>query len=416
MMTLIKTSNNNSQMHNDIMATGSRECPPILETGRYAQWQSHFMIYIDTRPNSKELWQCIYDGPYNTTPRKLDYFDAEDEAIHLILTGIGDDIYSIVDACTTAKEIWIAIERLQQAESLNKQYVKTNNFWEFGKFTSRDGESIESYYSRFYKMVNEIVRNKLEVATMQVNIQFLHQLQPEWSRFMTVVKQTIDLDKKSYHKLFDILKQYQNEVNEICVEKLARNKNPLAFVATTQHYPEYHNQAPEPNKSIAHSSNQTTTSKLHAFTRHKGKEIAKPFTPPSESASDKDSDLKQAQRDKQLQKNLALIAKKPKRVKEYAYHKEKMLLYKQAKKGVHLSADQEDWLDDTNEESDVQELEAHYLFIAKISEISTAELGPTFDDEPMEKCLLKLLMIVNTGTYELVLLGLLWFVHTAVGY
>ncbi|GJV79081.1 hypothetical protein Tco_1514951 [Tanacetum coccineum] len=67
----------------------------------------------------------------NTTPRKLDYFDAEDEAIHLILTGIGDDIYSIVDACTTAKEIWIAIERLQQAESLNKQYVKTNNFWEF---------------------------------------------------------------------------------------------------------------------------------------------------------------------------------------------------------------------------------------------------------------------------------------------
>ncbi|GKA87486.1 hypothetical protein Tco_0809250 [Tanacetum coccineum] len=226
MMTPITTSNNNSQMHNEIMATGSKERPPILATGRYAQ--------------------------------KLAYFDAEDEVIHLILIGIGDDIYSIVDACTTAKEMWIAIERLQQARSLNKQYVKTNNFWEFGKFTSRDGESIESYYSMFFKTMNEIVRNKLEVATMQ----------------------------------------YQNEVNEICVEKLARNKNPLAFVATAQHYPEYHNQAPKPNKSIAHSSKQTTTSKLHASTRHKGKEIAKPFTPPSESASDKDSDLKQAQRDK----------------------------------------------------------------------------------------------------------------------
>ncbi|GJT24697.1 hypothetical protein Tco_0894634 [Tanacetum coccineum] len=33
------------------------------------------------------------------------------------------------------------------------------------------------------------------------------------------------------------------------------------------------------------------------------------ITPPSESASEEDSDLKQAQKDKEMQKNLALIAK-----------------------------------------------------------------------------------------------------------
>ncbi|GJW00233.1 retrovirus-related pol polyprotein from transposon TNT 1-94 [Tanacetum coccineum] len=65
--------------------------------------------------------------------------------------------YSTVDACKSAHEIWIAIKRLQQGESLNIQDVKTNFFWEFGKFTSRDGESMESYYSRFYKMMNEII-------------------------------------------------------------------------------------------------------------------------------------------------------------------------------------------------------------------------------------------------------------------
>ncbi|GJT10509.1 hypothetical protein Tco_0857551 [Tanacetum coccineum] len=37
---------------------------------------------------------------------------------------------------------------LQQGESLNKQDVKTSLFWEFGRFTLRDGDSIESYYSR----------------------------------------------------------------------------------------------------------------------------------------------------------------------------------------------------------------------------------------------------------------------------
>ncbi|GKE52098.1 hypothetical protein Tco_1487254, partial [Tanacetum coccineum] len=69
------------------------------------------------------------------------------------------------------------------------------------------------------------------------------------------------LDKESYHKLFDILKQHQNEVHEIHAEKLARNANLLALVAVAQHYPE-----------------------------SKGKEVVKPVTPLSESASDEDKD------------------------------------------------------------------------------------------------------------------------------
>ncbi|GJW72688.1 hypothetical protein Tco_0129605 [Tanacetum coccineum] len=138
--------------------------------------------------------------------RSLQAVAATEEAIFLLLTGIGDDIYSTVDACKTANKMWTAIERLQQGESLNVQDVKTNLFWEFGKFTSRDGESMESYYSRFYKMINELTRNNLQVTTMQVNVQFLQQLQPEWSRFVTVVKQPKEIDTISYHTLFDILK------------------------------------------------------------------------------------------------------------------------------------------------------------------------------------------------------------------
>ncbi|GKD32449.1 integrase, catalytic region, zinc finger, CCHC-type containing protein, partial [Tanacetum coccineum] len=60
--------------------------------------------------------------------------------------------------------------------------------------------------------------------------------------------------------------------------------------------------------------------------------------------------------------------RKPKRVKDSTYHKEKMLLCKQAKKGVPLQAEQFDWLADTDEEIDEQELEAHYSYMAKIQE------------------------------------------------
>ncbi|GJV97033.1 hypothetical protein Tco_1548610 [Tanacetum coccineum] len=142
-------------MHNNIMAAGSKDRPPMLGPRRYSQWRSHFLRYIDTKPNGEGLRKSILSGPYVPSTVLVQAVAATEEAIFLLLTGIGDEIYSTVDACNTANEMWIAIERLQQGESLNVQDVKTNLFWEFGKFTSRDGESMESYYSRFYKLMNE---------------------------------------------------------------------------------------------------------------------------------------------------------------------------------------------------------------------------------------------------------------------
>ncbi|GJR66270.1 hypothetical protein Tco_0012335 [Tanacetum coccineum] len=74
--------------------------------------------------------------------------------------------------------------------------------------------------------------------------------------------------------------------------------------------------------------------------------------------------------------------KKPKQVKDSMYHKEKMLLCKQAEKGVQLQAEQSDWLADTDEEIDEQELEAHYSYMAKIQEVPNADSGT--DAEPLE--------------------------------
>nr|GEZ09082.1 hypothetical protein [Tanacetum cinerariifolium] len=145
-----------------------------------------------------------------------------------------------VDACPNACEMWKAIERLKQGESINVQDLETNLYWEFGKFTSQDGESLESYFLRFYKMMNELIRNQCKVTNHQVNVQFLLQLQPEWQRFVTLVKQSQELKTVSYHKLYDILKQHQHGVNEIRAEKIAHVANPLVLVAQQQ--PDYHPQ------------------------------------------------------------------------------------------------------------------------------------------------------------------------------
>ncbi|GJW14755.1 hypothetical protein Tco_0018888 [Tanacetum coccineum] len=363
-------------MHNNIMAAGSKDRPPMLGPEDIPHWRS-----------------------------------LKKEAIFLLLTGIGDEIYSTVDACNTANEMWTAIERLQQGESLNIQDVKTNLFWEFGKFTSRDGESMESYYSRFYKLMNELTRNNLQVTTMQVNVQFLQQLQPEWSRFVTVVKQSKEIDTISYHTLFDILKQYQNEVNDIRAERIAKSANPLALLAAAQPYSDNYYQAPKPQRTNTTSS----STRPSASTRHKGKEIAKPVTPQSESVSEEDSDPEQAQRDKDMQKNLALLAKYFKKLykptnnnlrtssnsrnktedttpkesnkqsgkKTTRITRNRMMRAKAAEHGVPLQAEQADWLADTDEEIDEQELEAHYSFMAKIQEVLPEESSST--DQPLEQ-------------------------------
>nr|GEW21494.1 hypothetical protein [Tanacetum cinerariifolium] len=58
-----------------------------------------------------------------------DQLNAETEAVQIILTWIDNDIYSTVDACPNACEMWKAIERLKQGESINVQDLKTNLYW-----------------------------------------------------------------------------------------------------------------------------------------------------------------------------------------------------------------------------------------------------------------------------------------------
>ncbi|GKC45592.1 hypothetical protein Tco_1063314 [Tanacetum coccineum] len=280
-------------MHNNIMAFGSRDRPPMLATERYAQWQSRFMRYVDTKPNGEDLENAYY---------------------------------RVIIKLSTV----IILRQLMICGYPLKGYNRVN------LLTSR--------------MSRLVCFGSLADLLQEMESQLSHTT-PEWSRFVTVVKQTVDLDKESYHKLFDIMKQYQKEI-------LISKHLTLQVICTT--------------------IKETSSTRSHVSTKHKGKKISKPITPPSELASEEDSDPKQAQRDKDMQKKLARIAKyfkkiykptnnnlrtssntknknvdtsprKPKREKHYTYHKEKMLLCKQAEKCVPLQAEQADWLEDTYE-------------------------------------------------------------------
>nr|GFC33265.1 integrase, catalytic region, zinc finger, CCHC-type, peptidase aspartic, catalytic [Tanacetum cinerariifolium] len=89
----------------------------------------------------------------------------------------------------------------------------------------------------------------------------------------------------------------------------------------------------------------------------------------------------------------------PKRAKDAAYHQEKMLLCNQEEAGIQLNAEQADWKDDTDDESDDQELEAHYMYMAKFQEVSldAVDSRPIFDTKPEQKLIKIVLFIVDSG-------------------
>ncbi|GJX87125.1 hypothetical protein Tco_0339139 [Tanacetum coccineum] len=128
-------------MHNNIMAAGSRDRPPMLATGRYAQWRSrslhstycHNTNVPATEDSPAVPEQTTVETVMNMTPKNRAHFELEKEVIHLILTGIRDEIYSTVDACQTAfSRNEEASSKATQAESLNISRSQKTIFLEFG--------------------------------------------------------------------------------------------------------------------------------------------------------------------------------------------------------------------------------------------------------------------------------------------
>nr|GEX52322.1 hypothetical protein [Tanacetum cinerariifolium] len=170
---------------------------------------------------------------------------------------------------------------------------------------------------------------------------------------------------------FDRLQQHHNEVNEIRAKRLACTANPLVLVAQQQ--PDYHPQ----NYPYHYTQNSLTISQA-AATRNRGKEILN--SPPLTYDQEPTMVVQQSKIQCYNCKEYRHVAKK--------CQKPKMLLCKQEEAGIQLSAKQVKWRDDIDDEPNDQELEACYLYMAKIQEVSSDAAdnsGHIFDTKPLKK-------------------------------
>nr|GFA19414.1 hypothetical protein [Tanacetum cinerariifolium] len=243
-------------------------------------------------------------------------------------------------------------------------------------------ETTTKWYMENYKNVSQDIRNQIDAEA-----------EAEASQELKTI---------SYHKLYDILKQQQNEINEIRAERLTHNANLLALV--TQQQPIYH-----PENHPNHYTQIFSTRSQQAATRIRGKAIVNSLLPTYDQEPKMVTKDDAMSKEKEIDKLMALISLSFKKI------------YKPTKNNLRTSsntsiANQDNtlWInkgngydnqravnvagarenvgtqvrDDTNGEPDDQELKAHYMYMAHIQEVTpdaADNSGPIFDTEPLQK-------------------------------
>nr|GEV26534.1 ribonuclease H-like domain-containing protein [Tanacetum cinerariifolium] len=190
----------------------------------YKEIDGGYVSFKGNPKGGKITGKCTIRTDDKLSDKELKQIEADDQAIQTILLGLPEDIYAA------------------------EKKAKLFNEWE--RFTSNEGELIESYYHRFLKLMNDLKRNKHFPEKIASNLKFLNNLQPEWSRHVTIVHQTKDLHTANYTQLYDFLKYNQKEVDELKAERLAKTQDPLALMANSNNpyvFPAPHQDQPSFN-------------------------------------------------------------------------------------------------------------------------------------------------------------------------
>ncbi|GJX66654.1 hypothetical protein Tco_0300997 [Tanacetum coccineum] len=253
-----------------------------------------------------------------------------------------NDIYSIIDACPNACEMWKANER------------------------SRDGESHRSS-SRYYRW-NELVRKKCDVPIIKWNVQFFYNT-TKWAKEYDVVNRSSRIEDSANRNrgkeiinspppTYDQEPTMVAEDDEISKEKEIDKLMALISQSFKKIYkPTNNNLRTSSNTSRA---NQNNTPRINRGTGYDNQRIWAYSRRMSETETGKGCSLSQGE----------------------------MLLCKQEEAEFQFNAEQADWRDDIDDEPDDRELEAHYMYMAQIKKVNpdvADNSRPIFDTEPLHK-------------------------------
>ncbi|GJV69295.1 retrovirus-related pol polyprotein from transposon TNT 1-94 [Tanacetum coccineum] len=277
-----------SSMSEDIQCAGSDTRPPMLDRTDFESWQQRIRLYCLGKDNGENIMKSINEGPFHmgtvsdviaggtegavqqgpVRARVLNDLSAEEKerykadirATNILLQGIPKDIYSLINHYTDAKDIWENVKMILEGSELTKDDRESQLYDEFEHFCQNKGETIQGYYVRFTKLINDMRNIKMTMPRMQLNSKFVNNMLPEWSRFITEVKLNRGLKESNFDQLYAYLKQHEVHANEnrTMMERFLQPTNdPLALVsnASVQQYPTQSSKSPQSSNEPSPADN-----------------------------------------------------------------------------------------------------------------------------------------------------------------
>nr|GEU57907.1 hypothetical protein [Tanacetum cinerariifolium] len=195
---------------------GADNRPPMLDKDMYDSWKNIMELYMLNRQHGRMILESVENGPLlwltveeNTLTRPKKYYELS--AMEAIQADCDE-----------------RIQLLMQGTSLTKQERECKLYDEFDKFAYKKGESLHDFYLRFSLLLNDMNIYNMKLEQFQVNTKFLNTLPPEWSKFVTDVKLVRDLHTTNVDQLHAYMGQHEYHENAVRLMH-KRTSDPLAL-------------------------------------------------------------------------------------------------------------------------------------------------------------------------------------------
>ncbi|GJY29418.1 hypothetical protein Tco_0405185 [Tanacetum coccineum] len=274
--------------------------------------------------------------------------DCDVQATNIILQGLPPDVYSLVNHHQAAKDIWDRVNLLMKDTELSYLERECKMYNKFDKFTSVKSETLYEYYWRFAQLINDMHTIAMIMQQVQVNTKFLNTLQPEWSKFVTDVKLAKNFYTTNYDQLYAYLSQYNGHANEARLvvppflpgdDPIACLNKAMAFMSTVMasHFPSTNNQL----RTSSNPRNQITIQDGRVIVQQVLGRQRQSFAGTGTKGNAISSGGKNAARQARVvkcyncqgERHMARQCTQPKRPRNSAWFKEKMLLVQAQESG-----------------------------------------------------------------------------------
>ncbi|GJR30408.1 retrovirus-related pol polyprotein from transposon TNT 1-94, partial [Tanacetum coccineum] len=350
-------------------AAGTDTRPPMLVENDYESWKIRIHRYIRGKPNGKLIWKSIQNGPtphpmvtdppptdstimpaprkkldseFNEEENKLEMADTQAEII--LSQGLPRHIFNILNQTSTAKEIWDNVELLMQGSGRTLQQRKEDLFDEYERFRAIGNESIHDYFVRFHKLVNDMKITQLEIPTHQMNTKFVNNLPAYWGKYVTNVKQNMDISTTPYVQIYTHLKAYEPHAKKTLKkqEQSTSIVDPLAYVAHTTSAPALSS----PSTPSPQPTTQSPNDAMMAIMTQIANLLSVQRKAPGNNGNTGARGKKVICYNCRGEGHVARQCKEPKRKMDSQYFKDKALLMEAKEKGDVLDAEAEAFLAD----------------------------------------------------------------------